>query len=195
MYVPVLQHFFSTHTNSDLISQLSAQTLPDVPCQARGYLCGYSYLSWHHFRPTGQLQPSTQHVLYEPHLQYQHLCWTVGSSIHTRHHSRRNSYHCQLRHCNHPSTRSCPLPNHRKLRKVLPTQPWRQLSADRLNNTITVQEINPSTNANCTNLTPGLYYCVWPTAPWNATGPNLDSTIASPPAPTPSGSTSNSYEW
>jgi len=64
-----------------------------------------------------------------------------------------------------------------------------------LNNTITVQEINPPTNANCTNLTPGLYYCVWPTAPWNATGPNPDSTIASPPAPTASGSTSNCYEW
>ena len=64
-----------------------------------------------------------------------------------------------------------------------------------LNNTITVQKINPSTNANCTNLTPGLYYCVWPTASWNATGPNPNSTIASPPAPTPPGSTSNSYEW
>ena len=36
LYVPVLQDFFSIHTNSDLISQLSAQTLSDVPCQARG---------------------------------------------------------------------------------------------------------------------------------------------------------------
>jgi hypothetical protein len=67
-----------------------------------------------------------------------------------------------------------------------------------LNNTITVQEfeeINPSINANCTNLSPGLYYCVWPTATWNATAANTTSTIATPPAPTPTGSTPNCYEW
>ena len=67
-----------------------------------------------------------------------------------------------------------------------------------LNNTIMVQEfqqINPSLNANCTNLTPGLYYCVWPTVSWNATAANTTSTIASPPAPTPPGSTPNCYEW
>jgi len=64
-----------------------------------------------------------------------------------------------------------------------------------LNNTITVQdfkEINPSVNAGCTNLTPGLYYCVRPTANWNTTDVNTTSTIASP---TPPNSTSNCYEW
>ena len=49
---------------------MSAEDLLDVPCQARGQLCSDSRLSWHNFRPARQLQPSYQHVLYEPHRQY-----------------------------------------------------------------------------------------------------------------------------
>ncbi|RDB24798.1 hypothetical protein Hypma_007466 [Hypsizygus marmoreus] len=68
-----------------------------------------------------------------------------------------------------------------------------------LNNSITVdlfEQANPSVNADCTNLTPGLFYCIWPTANWNATNPGeTTSTIAPPPGPTPIGSTPNCYEW
>lgn len=48
--------------------------------------------------------------------------------------------------------------------------------------------INPSINANCTNLFLGTYYCVSPVAGWNGT--SVTSTIATPAAPTPSGTTS-----
>ncbi len=88
------------------------------------------------------------------------------------------------------TTKSCG-----KYYRINPGDYCQQIS---LNYTITVkdfQEINPSINANCTNLVPGLYYCVWPTANWNATAPNTTSTIAPPLAPTPSGSKSNCYEW
>ncbi|KAH9478590.1 LysM domain-containing protein [Psilocybe cubensis] len=66
-----------------------------------------------------------------------------------------------------------------------------------LNNSINVdlfEQINPSINSGCTNLTPGLYYCVWPLSDWNATI-TTTSTIATPPGPTPSGSTPNCYQW
>lgn len=82
-----------------------------------------------------------------------------------------------------------------KYYQVSPGDNCQQIS---LNNTITVQEfedINPSINANCTNLSPGLYYCVWPTASWNVTASNTTSTIVTPPAPTPTGSTTNCYQW
>ncbi|PPQ88791.1 hypothetical protein CVT25_010476 [Psilocybe cyanescens] len=68
-----------------------------------------------------------------------------------------------------------------------------------LNNSISVdlfEQINPSINAGCTNLSPGLYYCVWPLSDWNTTAiTTTTSTIATPPAPTPSGSTPNCYQW
>ena len=51
-----------------------------------------------------------------------------------------------------------------KLYKVNPGDNCQQIS---LNNTITMdlfELINPSINADCTNLTPGLNYCVWPTS-------------------------------
>jgi hypothetical protein len=88
------------------------------------------------------------------------------------------------------TTRNCG-----KFYKVNPGDNCQQIS---LNNTITVQlfeQINPSINADCTNLTPGLYYCAWPTASWNDTAANTTSTIAPPPAPTPTGSTRNCFEW
>lgn len=69
-----------------------------------------------------------------------------------------------------------------------------------LNNTIVLslfQQINPDINAGCTNLVPGLYYCVEPTADWNNTSPSssITSSLVTAPAPTPSGTTSNCYEW
>lgn len=67
-----------------------------------------------------------------------------------------------------------------------------------LNSSITVpmfEEINPSIDAACDNLVPGLWYCVWPVLNWNVTGPAAPSTTVSPPAPTPSGSSNSCYEW
>lgn len=60
-----------------------------------------------------------------------------------------------------------------------------------LNNTISIalfEAINPSINSNCTNLVPGLYYCVFPSANWNVTGnaTTVTTTVAAP-APTTSG--------
>ncbi|TQV97383.1 LysM domain-containing protein [Cordyceps javanica] len=66
-----------------------------------------------------------------------------------------------------------------------------------LNNTITVTlfgSINPSINSGCTNLIPGFFYCVFPALGWNDTKITTSSYVT-PPAPTPSGSTSNCYEW
>ncbi|KAL4916430.1 hypothetical protein BDW62DRAFT_106230 [Aspergillus aurantiobrunneus] len=58
------------------------------------------------------------------------------------------------------------------------------------------QEINPAINAECTNLVPGLYYCVSPTEDWNqTTTTTVTSTYTAAPAPTTSGSTSHCYEW
>ncbi|RHZ48397.1 uncharacterized protein CDV56_102294 [Aspergillus thermomutatus] len=66
-----------------------------------------------------------------------------------------------------------------------------------LNFTITVslfEAINPQINAGCSNLTPGLYYCVLPTADWNQTTTTTTSSYQTAPAPTPSGTTANCYE-
>ncbi|KAL4785020.1 hypothetical protein BJX76DRAFT_347341 [Aspergillus varians] len=58
------------------------------------------------------------------------------------------------------------------------------------------REINPAINAECTNLVPGLYYCVSPTVDWNqTTTTTVTSAYTSAPAPTPSGTTSHCYEW
>ncbi|PYH28141.1 LysM domain protein [Aspergillus neoniger CBS 115656] len=69
-----------------------------------------------------------------------------------------------------------------------------------LNNIITVslfEAINPSINAGCTNLVPGLAYCVRPVANWNSTNATTTTTASyvTAPAPTPSGTTSDCYEW
>ncbi|KAH9206729.1 hypothetical protein DL95DRAFT_347253 [Leptodontidium sp. 2 PMI_412] len=68
-----------------------------------------------------------------------------------------------------------------------------------LNNTITLslfEAINPSINANCTNLVPGLAYCVSPTADWNTTSTTTTTSgYVSPPDPTPTGTTSYCYVW
>ncbi|RAK85566.1 hypothetical protein BO79DRAFT_231493 [Aspergillus costaricaensis CBS 115574] len=50
-----------------------------------------------------------------------------------------------------------------------------------LNNTITVslfEAINPSINAGCTNLVPGLAYCVRPVANWNSTNATTTTTAS-----------------
>lgn len=52
--------------------------------------------------------------------------------------------------------------------------------------------INPSINSTCGNLLTGIAYCVFPTADWNSTAA---STTIAPPAPTPTGSTSQCYQW
>ena len=54
------------------------------------------------------------------------------------------------------------------------------------------QAINPDVNSDCTNLVPGLFYCVEPTADWNdtSTSTTLSSTYVSAPAPTPTGKSS-----
>lgn len=60
-----------------------------------------------------------------------------------------------------------------------------------LNNTISIalfEAINPSINSDCTNLVPGLYYCVFPTANWNVIGnATTATTTVAAPAPTTSG--------
>ncbi|KAL3431929.1 hypothetical protein BDV09DRAFT_188003 [Aspergillus tetrazonus] len=58
------------------------------------------------------------------------------------------------------------------------------------------RDINPAIDPECTNLVPGLYYCVSPTRDWNQTTTTIStSTYASAPAPTTSGTTFNCYEW
>ncbi|KAL3456377.1 hypothetical protein BJX64DRAFT_41437 [Aspergillus heterothallicus] len=58
------------------------------------------------------------------------------------------------------------------------------------------QAINPSINSDCTNLVPGLYYCVSPTRDWNqTTTTTTTASYTTPPAPTPSGTTPNCYEF
>ncbi|KAE9375150.1 carbohydrate-binding module family 50 protein [Stipitochalara longipes BDJ] len=68
-----------------------------------------------------------------------------------------------------------------------------------LNQTITVnlfEAINPSINANCTNLSPGFYYCVYPTFEWNSTSINCTTlTAVAAPAPTTKGTISPCYSW
>lgn len=57
------------------------------------------------------------------------------------------------------------------------------------------KDINPNINLACTNLVPGLYYCVSPTRDWNQTATTTSTTIyPTPPAPTTSGATSNCYQ-
>jgi hypothetical protein len=66
-----------------------------------------------------------------------------------------------------------------------------------LNFTITAalfQQINPSIDDGCTNLVPGLYYCVLPTSDWNETSTTTTSTYVTAPAPTSTGATENCYE-
>ncbi|KAL4946596.1 hypothetical protein BDV06DRAFT_218311 [Aspergillus oleicola] len=58
------------------------------------------------------------------------------------------------------------------------------------------EDINPSINDECTNLVPGLYYCVLPTRDWNATTTaTITATYTTAPAPTTSGTTDQCYEW
>lgn len=70
-----------------------------------------------------------------------------------------------------------------------------------LNNTIAIglfENVNPSVNSACTNLIAGLAYCVFPTADWNGTdssGGDTTSTYVTAPAPTPTGTTSNCYQY
>ena len=81
-----------------------------------------------------------------------------------------------------------------KFYKVNPGDNCQQIS---LNNTITVdlfELINPSINADCMNLTPGLNYCVWPTSNWNTTSVIMTSTVP-PPAPTLPGTISQCFAW
>ncbi len=55
--------------------------------------------------------------------------------------------------------------------------------------------INPSINADCTNLVPGLYYCVSPTLDWDqTTTTTVTSAYNTAPAPTPSGTTLQCFE-
>jgi LysM repeat protein len=56
--------------------------------------------------------------------------------------------------------------------------------------------INPSIDSGCDNITPGLYYCVQPVAGWNTTASNTTTAaVVTPPGPTPTGTTSQCYEW
>ena len=58
------------------------------------------------------------------------------------------------------------------------------------------RQINPSVNANCTNLIPGDYYCVKPIYNWNATASaTVSSSFVTPPAATPPGTTAQCYKY
>lgn len=52
--------------------------------------------------------------------------------------------------------------------------------------------MNPSLNAECSNLEVGVYYCVTPMQDWNTTA---SSTIATAPTTTPSGTAAECYEY
>jgi LysM repeat protein len=63
-----------------------------------------------------------------------------------------------------------------------------------LNFTISVglfQAVNPDVDSGCTNLVPGLSYCVFPTRDWNETTTGTTSPVLTAPAPTPTGTTEN----
>ncbi|KAK6008144.1 hypothetical protein QM012_000047 [Aureobasidium pullulans] len=67
-----------------------------------------------------------------------------------------------------------------------------------LNFTISIglfEAINPDINSDCTNLVPGLNYCVFPTRDWNETASGTTTAIVMAPAPTPSGTTENCLQW
>lgn len=56
--------------------------------------------------------------------------------------------------------------------------------------------INPSIDESCSNLVPGLYYCVQPTQDWNVTvATTTFYTTVAPPAATDSGTSSACYVW
>ncbi|KAL4966909.1 uncharacterized protein BDV14DRAFT_207712 [Aspergillus stella-maris] len=58
------------------------------------------------------------------------------------------------------------------------------------------EDINPSIDDECTNLVPGLWYCVLPTRDWDATiTTTITATYTTAPAPTTSGTTDQCYEW
>ncbi|KAL4788805.1 hypothetical protein BDV19DRAFT_395640 [Aspergillus venezuelensis] len=58
------------------------------------------------------------------------------------------------------------------------------------------EDINPSIDDDCTNLVPGLWYCVLPTRDWDATvTTTVTATYTTAPAPTTSGTTDQCYEW
>lgn len=81
----------------------------------------------------------------------------------------------------------------------LPTQTGDNCQQISINNTVSVdlfQQMNPSINVDCTNLGPGLYYCVLPVANWNITNSPTDpSTTPAPPGPTASGTVGSCYTW
>lgn len=93
----------------------------------------------------------------------------------------------------HGTTKSCG--------KYYTVQSGDDCSLIALNQTITIslfESINPSVNQDCTNLVPGLAYCVSPTSDWNSTAPSnatITSTYVSAPAPTVSGTPNTCYEW
>jgi LysM repeat protein len=67
-----------------------------------------------------------------------------------------------------------------------------------LKNSITLElfeAINPSIDATCSNLTPDVYYCVFPTENWNQTITTTAYTTAPAPAPTESGASDACYTW
>lgn len=56
--------------------------------------------------------------------------------------------------------------------------------------------INPSIDQSCSNLVPGLWYCVQPIESWNVTTASTTFyTTVSPPAPTDSGTSDACYVW
>ncbi|KAI1114042.1 carbohydrate-binding module family 50 protein [Nemania sp. NC0429] len=56
--------------------------------------------------------------------------------------------------------------------------------------------INPSIDESCSNLVPGLWYCVQPTEAWNVTtATSTFYTTVAPPAPTDSGASNACYVW
>ncbi|KAL4804680.1 hypothetical protein BDV18DRAFT_166012 [Aspergillus unguis] len=58
------------------------------------------------------------------------------------------------------------------------------------------RDINPAINDDCSNLVPGLFYCVSPTRDWNETTTTTTTpSYATAPAPTSSGTTSACFEW
>lgn len=58
------------------------------------------------------------------------------------------------------------------------------------------QLINPSIDQSCSNLVPGLWYCIQPTEAWNVTTPTTTFyTTVAPPGPTDSGASNACYVW
>lgn len=188
---------------------MSSSNLHNNCCTTRPDLLRYCKRSKYYLHSTALLESYHQRAMYEPDYEPKHLhkptrCHLYGNvdpwsyshedkSIRERNRSRSRS-HCSWYHPSPAlSTTKLTVPGTTAhCGKYYKVQTGDDCQVVALNNTIVIslfQQINPDINADCTNLVPGLYYCVEPTADWNNANSSSSTTssLVTAPAPTPSG--------